>query len=101
MRPSLVRKADRMARDRAPEPRLHFFWGDLDETHDMVEARIRARIASGEASENDRFVTVSWRRSEGDGSDDRPCSVFPEDPNIPPAMALAHAGPARAGRSAC
>jgi hypothetical protein len=64
---SLVRKAERMVRDRAPKPRMHFFWWELDETYDMVEARIRARIASGEASENDDFVTFTWRRPEDDG----------------------------------
>jgi hypothetical protein len=70
MKPSLVRKADRMAKDRAPKPRMHFFWWEEDETRDMVRARIRAKIAGGEASENDRFVTFSWRRPEGDGPGD-------------------------------
>jgi hypothetical protein len=46
---------------------MHFFWWELDETYDMVEARIRASIASGEASENDGFVTSTWRRPEGYG----------------------------------
>ena len=67
MKTSLVRKADRMEKDRAPEPRMHFFWWEEDETYDMVQARIRARITSGEASESDRFVTFTWRRPEGDG----------------------------------
>jgi hypothetical protein len=69
MKPSLIRKADRIAKARAPKPRMRFFWWELDETHDMVQARIRASIASGEASESDRFVTFSWRRPEGDGPD--------------------------------
>jgi hypothetical protein len=67
---SAVRKADRVAKERAPKPRMHFFWWDDDETYDMVEARIRAKIASGEASENDRFVTFTWRRPEDEGADD-------------------------------
>jgi len=46
MKESLVRKVDRMLEDRAPEPRMRFVWWELDETYDMVEARIRARIAS-------------------------------------------------------
>jgi hypothetical protein len=70
MKLSLLRKADRMAKDRAPAPRTHIFWWELDETRDMVRARIRACIASGEASENDRFVTFTWTRPEGDGPDD-------------------------------
>jgi hypothetical protein len=70
MKTSLIRKADRIEKDRVPEPRMRFFWWDLDETYDMVEARIRARIASGEASENDRFVTFTWRRPEGEGPRD-------------------------------
>jgi hypothetical protein len=68
MKPSALRKADRVAKARAPKPRMHFFWWALDETHEMVEARIRAAIASGEASPNDRFVTFTWTRPEGEGS---------------------------------
>ena len=70
MKPSMVRKADRIAKDRAPKPRMHFFWWEQDETRDMVRARIRAKIASGEASPNDRFVTFTWTRPEGDGAED-------------------------------
>jgi hypothetical protein len=70
MKESVVRKADRMLRERAPKPRMHFFWWELDETYEMVEARIRARIASGEASANDRFVTFTWRRPEEEGPHD-------------------------------
>ena len=68
MKESLVRKVDRMLEDREPEPRIRFVWWELDETYDMVEAR--ARIASGEASPNDRFVTFTWRRPEGEGPHD-------------------------------
>jgi len=70
MKASLARKAARMVRDRAPKPRMHFFWWELDETAAMVDARIDARIASGEASENDRFVVFSWTRPEEDGPHD-------------------------------
>ena len=70
MKPSVLRKADRIAKGRAPTPRMHFFWWELNETRAMVRARIRAKIASGEARENDRFVTFSWKRSEGDGPDE-------------------------------
>ena len=70
MKPSMVRKADRIAKDRTPKPRMHFFWWELDETYDMVQARMRAKIASGEASENDRFVVFSWTRPEEDGPHD-------------------------------
>jgi hypothetical protein len=57
-----VRKAEHAAGARAPKPRMHLFRWELDETYDMVEARIRARIASAEASAKDRFVTFTWRR---------------------------------------
>ena len=66
------RKAARMVMDRAPKPRMHFFWWEPDETAAMVDARIDARIASGEASENDRFVVFSWTRPEEDGPHDGP-----------------------------
>jgi hypothetical protein len=64
MKPSMVCKAERVEKDRAPEPRMHIFWWELDETYDKVEARISAQIASGEASPNDRFIVYSWRRSD-------------------------------------
>jgi hypothetical protein len=70
MKSSAVRKAARMAKARAPQPRMHCFWWELDEAYDAVQARIRASIASGEASPNDRFVTFTWRRSEGEDTDD-------------------------------
>jgi hypothetical protein len=35
-----------------------------------VRARIRAAIASGEASPNDRFVTFTWTRPEGENAGD-------------------------------
>ena len=70
MKTSLVRKADRVEKDRAPKPRIRLFWWDLDETYDMVQARIRASIASGEASPTDRFVTFTWRRPATEGETD-------------------------------
>jgi hypothetical protein len=70
MKASMVRKAGRIAKVRAPKPRPHFFWWGQDETRDMVRARIRAKIAGGEASPNDRFVTFTWTRPEGEGAED-------------------------------
>jgi hypothetical protein len=32
VKPSVVRKADRMAKERAPQPRMRFFWRGLDKT---------------------------------------------------------------------
>jgi hypothetical protein len=68
MKASLLRKADRVAKDRAPKPEMHYFWWDLDEPHEAVQARIRAKIASGRASETDCFVTFTWTRPEGEGA---------------------------------
>ena len=70
MKASLLRKADRVAKDRTPKPRMHYFWWDLDETKEQLQARIREKIASGEASENDCCVTFTWTRPEGGGSSD-------------------------------
>ena len=47
--------------------RTHIFFGDTHETADVVQARIRAKIASGQASPGNRFVTFFWRAPEGDG----------------------------------
>jgi hypothetical protein len=64
MKESMLRKAERIAKDRAPKPRTHYFWWELDETREQLRARIRDKIASGEASEGDRFVTFTWTRDE-------------------------------------
>jgi hypothetical protein len=70
MKASLVRTLSRLARIRAVESRTHYFWWDLDETHDVVQARIRAMIASGEANEHDEFVTFRWKRSPDERLDE-------------------------------
>jgi hypothetical protein len=70
MKPSVLRKADRVAKARARTPLMHFFWWGQDETRDMVRVRIRAKIASGEASPNDRFVTFTWTRPEGESAEE-------------------------------
>jgi hypothetical protein len=64
MKASVLRKADGVAKERAPKPQMRIFWWEQDETREMLQARIRASIASGEAAENDRFVIFSWRRPE-------------------------------------
>jgi hypothetical protein len=70
MKASQIRELARVAKTGAVEARLHYLWWDLDETHDMVQARIRAMIASGEASENDEFVTFRWKRSPDERLDE-------------------------------
>ena len=70
MKPSVIRKADRVAKERTPKPRMRFFWWEEDETREMVQARIRAEIASGEAAKNDRFIIFTWRRPENEGPAD-------------------------------
>jgi hypothetical protein len=69
MKASLLRKAARVEKERAPKPEMRFFWWDLDEPREAVEARIREKIASGQASETDRFVTFTWTRPGRDGAD--------------------------------
>jgi hypothetical protein len=66
MKRSLIRKIDGVAKERAPERRTHTFFWALNETRAAVDARIRAKIASGEASPNDRFITFTWTRTEDD-----------------------------------
>jgi hypothetical protein len=67
MKLSTVRKAERVAKERAPKPRFHFIWWGSDEPRDIIQTRIHAMIASGEASRHDRFVPFSWTRPEDDG----------------------------------
>jgi hypothetical protein len=45
---------------RAVPRRTHTFFGDPNETDEVVQARINAKIASGQASPGDRFVTFHW-----------------------------------------
>ncbi len=69
MKQSVIRKADRVAKERAPKPRMHFFWWEQNETKDEVQARIRAKIASGKAKKSDKFVIFTWCRPENEGAD--------------------------------
>ena len=72
MKSSMLRRTEQIAKARAPEPRMHFFWWHSHETRAMVRARIRATIASGEASRYDRFVIFSWTREDGERAGDPP-----------------------------
>jgi hypothetical protein len=69
MKPSLIRKAELIAKECAPAPRLRFFWWEQDETREAAEARMRASIASGETSPNDRCYLFTWTRPESEGAD--------------------------------
>jgi hypothetical protein len=64
MKASTLRKADRIAKNLAAKPQMRFFWWELDETREQLDARIRASIASGETSPTDRIVTFTWTRPE-------------------------------------
>jgi hypothetical protein len=66
MKASTLRKADRIAKERAPKRRTRYFWWGQDEPREAVRARIRAAIASGEASRDDCFVICTWTRPEGE-----------------------------------
>jgi hypothetical protein len=67
MRPSLERRVGCVERVLAARRRTHYLWQDMDETDEALQARIRARIASGAAGPNDQFVTFRWRSPAGDG----------------------------------
>jgi hypothetical protein len=53
---SWERRVCRLEQARAARCRTHFFFQNPGETSDLVDAQIRAKIASGKASWNDRFV---------------------------------------------
>jgi hypothetical protein len=61
MRASLERRVSSMERVLAARRRTHHLWQGWDETYEAVQARIRAKIASGEAGPDDRFITFRWR----------------------------------------
>ena len=66
MKSSLVSKVDRTEQVRASGRRTHTFFRNPGETDEMVQARIRAQIARGDASPHDRFVIFCWKSPEGD-----------------------------------
>jgi hypothetical protein len=72
MKPSLIRKAELIAKESAPAPRVRFFWWDQEETREVAEARMRESIARGETSPNDRCYLFTWKRPEGEDPDGPP-----------------------------
>ena len=66
MMSSKLRRIGRVELARVAERRTHTFFRDPGETQEMVQAQIREKIASGEASPSDRFVTFFWRDPEDD-----------------------------------
>jgi hypothetical protein len=56
MRASLQRRISGMERILTGFRQTHYLFRGLDETHEDVQARIRAKIASGEAGPKDQFV---------------------------------------------
>jgi hypothetical protein len=61
MRPSLERRISGMERILTGFRQTHYLFQGLEETYEDVQARIRAKIASGEAGPNDQFVIFRWR----------------------------------------
>jgi hypothetical protein len=66
MRASLVRRVRGVERLLAAQRQTHYLFKGLDETEEALQARIRAKIANGEAGPNDQFVTFRWRSPAGD-----------------------------------
>jgi len=58
----ILRRIEAIERAIVPPKRLHVLWWDLDETDAELEARKSQLIASGEASRDDDFVKVTWKR---------------------------------------
>jgi hypothetical protein len=66
MMASIVRQVARAEQVHASERRTHTFFRNPGETQEVVQAQIRAKIARGDASPHDRFVTFFWKSPEGD-----------------------------------
>jgi hypothetical protein len=66
MKASIVRQVARAEQVGASERRTHTFFRNPGETQEAVRAQIRAKIARGDASPHDRFVTFFWKSPEGD-----------------------------------
>jgi hypothetical protein len=66
MSQSLERRLHNVETAHAACRKTHYLWWGEDETQADVAAKKRAMIASGKASPNDRFITFTWRRPEGE-----------------------------------
>ena len=66
MKSSLVRQVARAEQVRAGTRRTHTFFRNPGETPETVHAQIRDKIARGDASPHDRFITFFWKSPEGD-----------------------------------
>jgi len=66
MKSSLVRQVVRAEQACVSERRTHTFFRNPGETQEMVRAQIREKIARGDASPHDRFVTFFWKSPDGD-----------------------------------
>jgi predicted DNA-binding WGR domain protein len=66
MRSSVERRFGRVQQAHTAQRRTHTFFRDPHETQEAVQARIRAKIARGDASPGDRFITFFWRAPEGE-----------------------------------
>jgi hypothetical protein len=70
MKRSLQRRLDALAKKiYTAERHPRILWKETNETADQVNARIRAMIASGKASPNDRFYAVGWPPAAGAGAE--------------------------------
>jgi hypothetical protein len=68
MKAALTRRVFRVERRCSAPARTHFIWREPDEGQEVIEARKREMIRSGQASPIDRFITAEWRAtSEGKG----------------------------------
>jgi hypothetical protein len=63
---SAERRVGRVEGAQAASRRIHTFFRNPGETQEMVQAQIREKIASGEASPTDQFVTFFWRAPDGE-----------------------------------
>ncbi len=61
---SMERRVDGLERAHAAQCRTHYLFRGMDETRAQVQARIRAKIASGAASRTDQFIIFSWKSPE-------------------------------------
>jgi hypothetical protein len=68
MKAALARRVFRIERHCSASRRTHFIWREPHEGQEVIEARKRAMIRSGQASPIGRFITAEWRSSsEGKG----------------------------------
>ncbi len=67
MKASIVRQVARAQKLHAKDRPVHTFFRNPGETNETVQARVRAKIARGDARPDDKFAVFFWQPYDDEG----------------------------------